>query len=532
MPQASYSEKTLRYLEVWGKPISKASPCGDDCSFSSEFEALQAEVEKDTALHAAEATDWAIVSRLAADFLTEHSKDVWILVYAVYAEYRINGVAACAASVSALTSMLDVWWDSAYPLPARMQRRLAPLTWLCARMEHCAKTTCFMDGSSASVRALQAEFAKLQALLTEKVADLAPSFTSIFNKIPSENPPPPACEAVKPAAKPDASLSSAHARTPNMSIATSLAVMDKDGRIPPGVFPNVVRNIIDSTRQLAEHFLSLNPADERAIVLLAAGNWGTLSQLPLADAEGRTQLTCGVPPDRIQEYVAAVEGKKYAEILPHLARAAGKAPFWFDGWALLWRCLEGLDALRAAACLSEALATLLHRFPDLLAYKFKDHTPFASANTLPWLEGLRPSGAGRAATVTASDGVLMANEPDEEVRLQEALACSMDDGFQAGLRRIGAVSPGRSRAFVRQGILQARYCLASGKKHAAVQILTALYSDLEAWELLDWEPDLTASVLTLLLANRGRQPGKADEVMLRRLCLLDLSSALNVIREK
>lgn len=532
MAKGFCNENALKYLEVWGKPISEACPCGRDCSFSPEFEAMQAEIEKDTALHATEATDWAIVSRSATDFLIEQSKDVWILVYAVYAEYKINGVAACAASVSALTILLDTWWDSAYPLPSRIPRRLAPLAWLCARMEHCAKTTCFMDSSSEAVRALQTELGKLQALLTEKVADLAPSFTGIFNKIPSEDPLSSASETTQHLAEPATPHSSAHARASNMSIATSLAVMDKDGRIPPGVFPNVVRNIIDSTRQLAEHFLCLNPADERAIVLFAAGNWGTLSQLPLADGEGKTQLTCGVPPDRVQEYVAAVEGKKYAEILPHLARAAGKAPFWFDGWALLWRCLEGLDALRAAACLSEALATLLHRFPELLAYKFKDHSPFASAKTLPWLEGLSAPVSGRSVASTASDGLLMRNEPDEETRLHEALACGMEEGFQAGLRRIGTVSPGRSRAFVRHGILQARYCLASGKKYAAAQVLMALYSDLETWGLLDWEPDLTASILTLLLSSQGRQQGKADEGMLRRLCLLDLNSALNVIKEK
>ncbi len=519
------------YLELWGAPVSEDSACGEDCSFSQEFEFLRAETGKDASLHD-ETTDWAVVSRLATEILASQGKDLWALVYAVYAEYRTRGFDACPPAFAALTHILRTWWDSLYPPASRMQRRLAPLGWLCGRMEHCAETTCFMDGSSESVRALRDELLKLQELLTEKAGDDAPHFPGVFSKLPSTTAlsPEPAAAVPSPMSQPVQSQAASR-RPAAMTIAASLAEMDKDGRIPAGVLPNTVRNVIDFTRQLAEHFLSLDPTDERAVVLAYAANWATLTQLPITDSEGKTQLTCGVPADRIQEYAVAVEGKRYAEILPYLARATTKSPYWFEGHALYRRCLEGVEAFQAASCLSGALATLLSRFPELLTYKYKDNTPFVPAKILPWLESLcAPVGPGRAmpAIGLADSG---AKSPDEDARLKEALACSMEEDFQAGLRLLGTVPTGRSRAFVLHGILQARYCLHSGKKNAAVQLLAGLYQQMEEWNLLDWEPDLTARVLALLLAAQPKQRGGAVEGMIRRLHLLDLEAALSVVKD-
>ncbi len=519
------------YVEMWGKPLSEDAPCGEDSSFSPEFEALRAEVDKDSSLHATDATDWGLVARLAAEFLAAQSKDLWVLVYAVFAEYRVRGLDACPPAFAALSHLLQQYWDSMYPLPKRMQRRLAPLVWLCSRMEHSAEKTCFMDGSVETSRALKEEFAVIQKILDEKVGEDAPHFSGIFSRIPetistsAEKEPP----ASQPAAQ-TSPQSSARAAAP-VPIAASLAEMDKDGRVPAGVLPQLVRNIADQARQLAGHFLSLNALDERAYQLHRTALWSTLLQLPQADVAGKTQLTSGVPADRIQAYAAAVEGKQYSEILPHLERSAGKAPFWFDGHSMVVRCLDGLGAPAAAACVREALADLLKRFPELLNYKFRDNTPFASAKILPWLENLRtPATEGNVASGLALGGTA-SGDADEGALLQEAITCNMEEGFQAGLRRLGTVPAGRSRAAVLHGLMQARYCLAVGKKNAAVQLLSALYIQMEEWNLLDWEPDLTARILALLLSAQPKQRGGKMDDMIRRLHWLNLDTALSILHE-
>jgi type VI secretion system protein VasJ len=515
------------YMKVWGSSLSEGSPCGDDCSFSPEFEAIRAEVEKDTSLHAGGATDWVIVSRLATEFLASQSKDLWILVYAVYAEYRVKGLDACPAAFDALRTILHIWWDCLYPAPGRLQRRLAPLTWLCTRMEHAAETTSFMDGSSSAIHNLRSEFAKLQAILDEKGGEAAPSFIGIFAKIPENFSSAPPTDA---ASSGTVSTQTAPHYTIPPSIAANFADMDKDGRIPPAILPQIIRNILEQARHLAVHFLSLSVTDERTYLLHRAALWGTLLQLPQADANGQTQLSCGIPPDRIQAYITAVDSKQYADILPQLERSAGKAPFWLDGHVMVTRCLEGLEAFRAAACVRETLTVLLQRFPELLSYKFRDNAPFASPKSLSWLESLCasvPLGKPASAPIRTTSS----NEAGEDERLQESVALGMAEGFQTGLRRLGIIPAGRNRAAVLSGIVQARYCIAFGKKNTAARLLSALYRQMEEWNLLDWEPDLTARILALFFSLQPKQRSEAAEDMMRRLHWLSLDTAFNVLQE-
>ncbi|MDL2274714.1 type VI secretion system protein TssA [Desulfosarcina sp. OttesenSCG-928-G10] len=508
------------YITVWGKPLAEDTPCGEDCFFSPEFEVIRAEVDKDTSLHAIGQTDWGIVSRLSSEFLNTHSKDIWVLAYAVYAEYHIKGIHVCPSAFSALTQILNMWWDALHPRADRIQRRLAPLSWLCARMEHSAKTTGFMEGSPHILQTLREEFLNLQNLLDVKAGDAAPSFVGIFSKIPDTDTTSPA-EALIPAAPSQSSPNQAMAKP-----VTGIPV-DRDARLPASLLPQLVRNVLDHTRQLAGHFFSLNMLDDRAYQLSRAALWGTLLQLPQVDASGITQLSSGVPADRIQAYTAAVEGKQYAEILPHLERSAGKAPFWFDGHVMVVRCLEGLGAIPAATHVRDSLASLLARFPELLTYKFKDSNPFASPRNMLWLEALCVPAVQEDNSPTIPHDITSIGGTNEElVILQEALACNTKDGFHAGLRRIGVIPLGKSRAAILHGLLQARYCVATGRKNAATRILSGLYIQMKEWDLLDWEPDLTARLLALLLSL---QPKNKNEEMTRRLYLLNLEMALSII---
>lgn len=81
------------------------------------------------------------------------------------------------------------------------------------------------------------------------------------------------------------------------------------------------------------------------------------------------------------------------------------------------------------------------------------------------------------------------------------------------------------------GLLQAHYCLAAGKKSAAQRLLQALYGQLEQWDLLDWEPELSARIITLLLTAQTKPGGPETEEMSRRLHWLSLDTAVGVLQE-
>jgi type VI secretion system protein VasJ len=527
-----------RYLALWGAPLEgDDAPCGKDADelCLPEFDRLRVEVGKDGSLHGA-ATDWKAVADMAALVLSTQSKQVWALAWAVYAEYRLHGFAACPPAFAALVRILEMWWDSLNPPLRRLPRRLAPLAWLCDRMGHQAETTCFMDGSSEAVQELRAVFDRLQAFLRAKAGDSAPNFPGVFNKIPENG----QARHVDPStASPDVGAPQGPGAAPTPGPKPGPVPLGETGgsRLPAHELPRVIRGLTDQTRQLAEYFLALNPTDERAYRLHRLGLWDTLLQSPAVNEHGVAQVGSGVPPDRVTMYRAAVASKQYADILPALERTAARSPFWFEGHAWVARCLEGLNAPDAAAGVGDALGALLRRLPELVGYKFRDETEFAPPAILPWLESLqRPDAAGKAqepspAGPAPEEGAPAGEVDGEAARLEQAVEQGMRDGFAAGLRLLGDQPPGRSRPAVRQGLLRARYCLMMGKPKPAAELLAALYERLKQWDLLDWEPDLTAEILSLLLGAQPRQNDDGTKDLVRRLHWANLEAALNLSRK-
>ncbi len=506
--------------------MSEESPCGEDIGFSDEFESLRAEVEKGTSLHGGQCTDWPLVLRVATQLLGGRSKDLWVLCYGVMAVHESHGLVSCAAALSATSSLLEVYWNELHPSVSRVQRRIAPLKWLAARLELRVAALAKTEEKGAVV-ILKKEVARLQAILDARFDDAAPSFGGLLRLPGDEAHAAPFDSPSRHSRFVNMPQVSSESHVPSSSADNVLAAIDGDGRVPAAVLPRLFRSAQDQCRQLAAHYSSYDVLDWRVVLLHRTALWCTVAQLPQADAAGVTQLR-PLPPERAQSYAAAVEARRFLDILPHLERSAGQAPFWLDGHYLVARCLEGLDAFGALAILRAVLAQFLNRFPELVRYKFLDGSPFASPRTTEWLDSLESPLSGHAMTRVAKGA---GEAVREQELLDEGLAIRAERGFPAGLAHLERVPAGRSRAAVRQGLLLARYCIAAGNKKAAVRLLQSLYGQLEKWELLDWEPELSASIISLLLSLQPKERGNGAEIIFSRLHWLHLGTAVGSFKD-
>jgi type VI secretion system protein VasJ len=513
-------------FQTWIAPLSEESPCGEDIGFSDEFESLREEVEKGASLHGGRPTDWPLVLRVATQILGGRSKDLWVVCYGVMAAHESHGLVSCAAALSATSSLLEAYWNELHPGASRVQRRIAPLKWLAARLESRMAAVAKTEGKGAVV-VLTKELARLQAILDARFGEAAPSFAGLL-RLPgneahaavSDSPP----RHPRSGGIPQVS---SEPPVPSSSSDDVLAAIDGDGRVPAVVLPRLLRSAQDQCRQLAAHYSSYDVLDWRVVLLHRTALWCSVAQLPQADAAGVTQLR-PVPPERAQSYAAAVEARRFLDILPRLERSAGQAPFWLDGHYLVARCLEGLDASGALAILRAVLAQFLNRFPELVRCKFQDGSPFASPRTAQWLDSLESPLSGHAMTRVAMGA---GEAVREQELLDESLAIRAERGFPAGLSHLERVPAGRSRAAVRQGLLLARYCIAAGNKKAAVRLLQSLYAQLEKWELLDWEPELSASIISLLLSLQPKEKGNGAEIMFSHLHWLHLGTAVGSFKD-
>jgi type VI secretion system protein VasJ len=494
-------------FEYWEEVLTEESPCGDDLSLDPEFERLREEIGKDTSLHGDQKTDWLAVYELVNSLLTR-SKDIWFFAYGTIAVYHIKNLAECTKCIHSLSSMLSSQWSHLHPSSKRPKRREAPLKWLCDKFHHLSASTAFIDVNPNDITILNAAFTGLQDQLDVLLPDNKLTFRSIL-RAKLEN-----SQGIGQPKNMVAANPAAHGASQNAPpLRSALEAIEKRSNIPAVALPQVIRAVNDNSRQLGDHLLGLNKEDERAYQLHRIALWGTLLQLPPSEANGLTQLSCPIPSEAISMYTNAVHEKRYAEILPQIERATNTVPYWLDGQYLIVLCLEGISATAVAVSVKHSLAQLIHRFPDVLSLKFKDGKPFASPKTVAWINSFVSTIFGNDPYAASGQPVISdAAQEEEHNKFQEAMALSAKGDFKAGLELLGGSPPGKSRSFMRQSVLKAKYCIAAGQLQAATHLLKTMLDKLKAWDLLDWEPELSAEVISLLLSLRSEQSGPDDKL--------------------
>jgi type VI secretion system protein VasJ len=197
------------------------------------------------------------------------------------------------------------------------------------------------------------------------------------------------------------------------------------------------------------------------------------------------------------------------------------------------KCLEGLKAHDALRLLRLTLQLFIGEFPELTEYKYVDGTPFASPKTIHGMASLDCLDTGTLGSL--SNALTMGNNrqdggqdsESEENLLREALELWRDGDFQAGLKRMGPLVPSKTRASIRHGLLTARYCLAAGQPAAAANLLGDLYDNLDSWGLLEWEPELSSEILTLIAYAYTYQKMEVPEMVRQKLYWFNMETAIN-----
>ncbi len=446
-------------------PISREVACGEDISFSADFEILKAEVDKADGLHVDAPPDWKKVIEKALDLLKAQSKDLWVLSYLIRGLWEIHGIGGLVLGLQVLDELQRTYWQDIFPPFKKIKRRAAALEWLTVRMQMFL-SRCPND--SASIE--QAESARLSLtsigeFWDDRMGDKAPMVSGLLRSLPQERKEEPSDGAKDSAVSPTLSTT------------------------PQDILASLFRDTQDKLRQLAALYLAEDSLDWRGYLLNRTALWCMIKQVP-AETNKVTQLR-PVPANKRQEYQAAVANKKWERVLPGLEKSAAQAPFWLDGQYMISQCLEGLGAVEALEVQHMMLKFFLKMFPDIPYFKFFDQTPFASEETRGWIKEIL------ATKEHLPEELVVAPLPAEEEGLSAPTNVPEDgDAFFIA-------PPAKNKEAVVTRVEQARIFLQAGNKGKAFFLLREIYQRLCQWDMLEWDPKLSLQVLTLLLACRG-----------------------------
>lgn len=126
-------------LDALLAPISDASPCGDDLSFSVEYDAiLEARRADDPTLEQGEwvtelkTAEWPVVASQCGVLLQQRSKDLRLAAWWTEAQTRLHGIAGLADGFRLTARLCERYWDELHPLieDGDIEQRVGSLRWL------------------------------------------------------------------------------------------------------------------------------------------------------------------------------------------------------------------------------------------------------------------------------------------------------------------------------------------------------------------------------------------------------------------
>lgn len=514
-----YSEKLYAYYrELARTACSPSSFVGNDVRFSSEFEALEAELGKAQSIHGAGLPDWQKVSEISERVLRDQSKDLRVAAWLTWALYQRDSFAGLLAGLGLLCELCEHHWAQVYP--GKLRTRVAAFGWLVSRLEQAFALTLSFGDQLPLFQALLEHLDSLDRLWGEQLESDAPLLLPIRRQL-SERLAQAAQGVSEPGGVTGVIAQVKQATTPLLKPEQPVN-NEKDAH-------KLLRTLQEQARPLCAWWLRQDATDLRALRLGRTLSWLMLVNYPDANSERVTALR-PLAADKCKRYHERLSQGHYADLLLELEVSLAGALFWFDGLRMAWECLDALHANLAMIELEMHFALLLHRLPSLPEYRFDDGTPFADPATGEWiaLHVMRHVHKPELSHVVVDS----ATQP-WETALQAVMPCLRKDGLKAavGVLKQGLQAACGDRARFHWRLALARLCVAAGKHELAKVQLEQLDLQLQRTGLESWEPALAMQVgqllyrcYDLLPQNQAIRDGK--DALHRRLCHFDLEAVL------
>lgn len=124
-------------------PISEESSCGDDLSFSPEFDLIQEARREDDATidygewqSALKQADWPVVADRCADLLRRRSKDLRLCGWLTEGLAKTSGLAGLSQGIDITAQLMEHFGEHIHPQPDNgdQEQRIGNLAWFVMRM--------------------------------------------------------------------------------------------------------------------------------------------------------------------------------------------------------------------------------------------------------------------------------------------------------------------------------------------------------------------------------------------------------------
>ncbi|MCL2725530.1 MAG: type VI secretion system protein TssA [Polyangiaceae bacterium] len=532
--------------------ISAQDPSGKDVSYDPQFEHLSGEIEKLSTLAGA-VPDWSFVIAECERVLCTESKDLRAMTWLALAKAQVGGWRGVAEGLALCGALNKAFWPTLYPSLKRIRARAGQLEWLWGAMAKRVTAMPVRPEEADSVRALEPLVAELSTLFADLLKDADPGVSplriSVREKIrnlpePVVAPPPPPPV--------DTRASSAAAATPAAPARTAESKPVAVAAAPPPDIGDVAldesslsgldsaqdaaRKLRDPLAALARHARRVAPISPWPYRLARIAAWLTVERAPEVD-QGKTFLRGPKPQDR-ETLMSLFQAGHWDALLDAAEDAIVEHVFWLDPHRFVASALDqkGAEYRAARQTVGRELVAFLKRVPGIPRLIFSTGVPFATPETIDWIDQETATlGGGAARSTSAGQASDEASEKILSTMTEHLASGDVDVALGDALAEAERLSSARGRFRVHLAV--AKHAQASARTDLALALYERMLPQVNE-TLEQWEPALSAEALGGLLkvvrglsrnlpaesADMSRDP--RETTLFQRLLAIDPHAAL------
>ncbi len=482
-------------IGVYILPISDKSPCGEKAKHELEYQEVEGEIQKLTAMSSAQdAINWDRIVELSQRILTKRSKDLTIAGYLCAGLFKKDGYQGICDGLRIYTSLLENFWEGLFP--QKIIARGKTIEWLDQRVG--TLTIMRVPGAAENQSVLDAyeEIKRLSELIQKRFGSPAPSISNLLSgltkqaeDVARQQPAVIESEALQQQEILSSEQSAALPSTPPPPASPPAATIPiPQVAVQPGASDTEVINAI---RQTIAPLRANNLQSPLPYRLLRCIKWDIVLAVPVADGDGKTKI----PAPRAQIRTALdqlVMSANWSALIEASEGAFQDASgtFWLDLQRMTYKGLSSLGYGTAAKAVITETAAFLERFSQISGLKFADNTPFADAETMQWI-------ASQVVSIDKSQLQITASSDEKEGNdLQEALELANQRNLEGALdvlyQGINQQSSYKGK-FIRR-LSAGKYCLQLGQPVWAKALLEGLYKETKSISIEEWEPVICVEI--------------------------------------
>lgn len=509
-------------LQLGKTPITPDKPTGSDMRYEPEYDEIQSEIKKLSSPSQRSTLDWDKIIEIGTDILSQKSKDLMIVSYLAVALINKKGFEGFDIGVKIFSDMIETFWDDLFPVKTKMKGRINAIEWW---IEKCEAMLEGLEEKTPPVS--QKEFAringtleKIDSILKENIEDTVISLAPLKRFLTGLS----VMSEEKPKSEGDAAVSDKAKRE---MAELQDEITDKKSA------QRVLTSVLQKIRQVGAFIFREEPENPQSYRLMRIAAWTPIEVLPPA-TDGKTKIPG--PPGQIKTTLAELQNKgEWENLLKSAEQKINQHIFWLDTHFYVANALENLgekyQGAKEAVCQETAL--FISRLKGIEALAFSDGTPFASDETMQWLEHIVQKG--------------------ETSELRDAASGSVADPFMQELKQVMELISGKKieqvldifQGHINSALskkeellwrMELSKILIKSKKISIVKPhLEVIYQDMDSYKLEEWDTDLALKVLKLLWhgfsALKDEQSKKMTYEVFTRIAKLSPADALGLERK-